>query len=582
MNPIAKLSFTTVAFLALIATAFGQVAGPPGLIDYQGQLLNSLGGPITGSGGPGTTGTAENFEIRFRIWSAQTAGNLIWAEKQIVTVSEAGLFSVRLGEGEVIATADNDPNPLTGSVANGLGALLGAFNGNERFLGVTVMDPPATPGEIQPRLAFLSAPFAVIAEKARFAEFGPSGAAFSADSVGVGVASPETTLHVVGKTLINNGSLGNPTNGSYGGDGTRVVLWPGSFSRTPYGFGIASNTLWYGAPSTASHSWFSGTTETMSLNPSGDLRVSGHLTLGPGGFIDDDAQPGGDADDWIKLDGYIDMKSSIDTHGIVLRDKDDSVNYMNLTQVGGASYFADTNSYSQYFLKGDGRNAYVAGNLGIGTEAAGEKLVVNGGSDNNGTTGAVRINSTMLIDGNEIDVTDGPLFLQNNGVSKNVVIADGASYNDVALSIKPESGDRWAIYIEAGPSGGEAAKPGGGSWANSSDERLKKDISTLEGSLDRLMELRSVSFKYKDPAAIGYEDREYTGFIAQEAEEIFPKWVSDGPNGFKMLSITGFESETVQALRELREEKDAQLAERDVKIADLEGRLAKLEALLVK
>ncbi len=200
MKTFLKFSIILAAFASLATTARAQIDGPPGFIDYQGLLLNSIGGPITGAGGPGTTGTATNFEIRFRIWDLQTGGTLIWAEKQIVTVTDTGLFSVRLGEGEAITVEDSDPGPLSSeaSVANGPGALLNAFDGRERFLGVTVMKPPDTPGEIQPRLAFLASPYAVVAEKAMFAEFGPSSAVFEADSIGVGTSSPGSQLEVVG------------------------------------------------------------------------------------------------------------------------------------------------------------------------------------------------------------------------------------------------------------------------------------------------------------------------------------------------------------------------------------------------
>jgi hypothetical protein len=556
MTLSSKLRFTFAAFASFAVTAWGQIDGPPGLIDYQGQLLNSLGGPITGAGGPGTSGTAENFEIRFRIWDAQTAGGLIWAEKQIVTVSEAGLFSVRLGEGEGIATADNDLNPLTGSIANGLGALLSAFNGNERFLGVTVMDPPATPGEIQPRLAFLAAPFALIAEKARFAEFGPSGAAFSANSVGVGVASPETTLHVSGKTFINDGLTGIPTNGTYGGDGTRLVLWPGAGASTPYGFGISPSTLWAGVPANSWHRWFTGTTETMSLNPRGDLRINGYLQLGYDGFIDDDGIVGGGADDWIRLSGFVEMRSNDDNYGIVLRDRDTNT-FMGLTQVDGSSYLSDNNVSSQYFLKGDGRNASTAGTFSAGRFAS---LTANSVVDIRGST------LSFLHTTKPGAVTDEALNFRET---------DGG----VIMLIRS--------FSAGGPKNfevlqGQAYKPGGGSWGVSSDIRLKKNVQPVEGAIDRLMKLRSVTFEFKDPVKHHQLPGTQIGMIAQEVEEVFPEWVSVNADGYKTIGFRGFESLTVQALRELREEKDAQLEERDVRIADLEGRLAKLEALLVK
>lgn len=50
---------------------------------------------------------------------------------------------------------------------------------------------------------------------------------------------------------------------------------------------------------------------------------------------------------------------------------------------------------------------------------------------------------------------------------------------------------------------GIASKPGGGSWAVFSDARLKKDVTDLDGALDRLLRLRSVEFEYDDPRRSG-------------------------------------------------------------------------------
>jgi hypothetical protein len=42
---------------------------------------------------------------------------------------------------------------------------------------------------------------------------------------------------------------------------------------------------------------------------------------------------------------------------------------------------------------------------------------------------------------------------------------------------------------------GSAGKPGGGSWSNSSDRRLKKDIKPMEDSLEKITKLNPVTFK---------------------------------------------------------------------------------------
>jgi len=48
--------------------------------------------------------------------------------------------------------------------------------------------------------------------------------------------------------------------------------------------------------------------------------------------------------------------------------------------------------------------------------------------------------------------------------------------------------------------------------------------------------------------------------IAQEVEEVFPDWVEENRRGHKTVTYRGFEALTVEALRDLRAEKDSQIA----------------------
>lgn len=42
---------------------------------------------------------------------------------------------------------------------------------------------------------------------------------------------------------------------------------------------------------------------------------------------------------------------------------------------------------------------------------------------------------------------------------------------------------------------GNVKKPGGGTWTSESDLRLKKNVKTLKGALDKLLKLRGVNFE---------------------------------------------------------------------------------------
>ncbi len=107
---------------------------------------------------------------------------------------------------------------------------------------------------------------------------------------------------------------------------------------------------------------------------------------------------------------------------------------------------------------------------------------------------------------------------------------------------------------------GSAGKPGGGSWSNSSDRRLKKNIRDLDSSLDKLMKLRGVRFEYKDPDSINELHGTRIGMIAQEVEKVLPDWVETRKDGYKAVTYRGFVAFPVEALRELRNEKNVEIA----------------------
>ncbi len=150
-----KKSFSLLLAVGLLALASfpvaAQTAGPPPFIDYQGKVKDGSGNPLADS-------APTNFEVQFRIYDEPTGGNVIWSEKQIVTIFK-GQFSVRIGEGQPILAAGGAEEGIIGHASPGLPA---AFGSRERHLGITVVMPGNT-GEITPRLAFLSAPFAMVA-----------------------------------------------------------------------------------------------------------------------------------------------------------------------------------------------------------------------------------------------------------------------------------------------------------------------------------------------------------------------------------------------------------------------------------
>lgn len=93
---------------------------------------------------------------------------------------------------------------------------------------------------------------------------------------------------------------------------------------------------------------------------------------------------------------------------------------------------------------------------------------------------------------------------------------------------------------------------------NPSDERLKQNIAPLTGALERLLQLRGVTFDWNEKMSLAVKqdgaNEPQIGLIAQEVEQVFPQWVHNNGDGYKHLGIRGFEALAIEALRELRVE----------------------------
>jgi len=100
-----------------------------------------------------------------------------------------------------------------------------------------------------------------------------------------------------------------------------------------------------------------------------------------------------------------------------------------------------------------------------------------------------------------------------------------------------------------------------------SDIRLKKNISELSGVLDKLNNIRSISFNWNDEYESLYNpnDKLQLGFVAQELLEEFPELiVNDGDYlevQFRKVPVL-----SIAAIKELKAEKDAEIAQLKLEI----------------
>ena len=348
------------------------------------------------------------------------------------------------------------------------------------------------------------------------------------------------------------------------------------------------------------------------------LKVDGNVQLQSGGYIDDDGTTGGNSDDWIKLSGYIEMKSTTDSYGIVLRDRA-STNYLGLTQVGGYSYFADCNTSGNYFLRGDGANAQIRGNLTVlssadvgGTGSSSYKLETLGDIYANGgwfrVSGARGIyfqsygGGLYMTDGSWIRTYGNKSFYHNTGTMR----TDG--------TFQVGSGGNRFIVNTSGNVGIGMVSPSykldveGTIRSNgttvTSDARLKDNIMDLGSYMDDVKRLRPVSYNMKRPekkervltdeemllgktlGKVGmaedslsmamqvdkatlknsgalpankkseneFYDRKHIGFLAQEIQDIFPELVYEGEDGVLSVDYVSMIPILVNAIQEQQKE----------------------------
>ena len=113
-----------------------------------------------------------------------------------------------------------------------------------------------------------------------------------------------------------------------------------------------------------------------------------------------------------------------------------------------------------------------------------------------------------------------------------------------------------------------------GSYHQSSDMRLKKDIQPFNHVLDGISQLQAYTYHMKDAP----EDAPISvGFMAQDVEKQFPQLV-DEKNGYKSLCYDHFAVLSVEAIKEQQNE----IKNLEDKVSKLEDELAEVKELLKK
>lgn len=172
------------------------------------------------------------------------------------------------------------------------------------------------------------------------------------------------------------------------------------------------------------------------------------------------------------------------------------------------------------------------------------------------TNGATSV-GIKFTNANQLTFTTAKIaaFYNDTGTTeKAAIFSGGGAYFSDSVSIGTSTpAYKFQVVVDASNEGHVASD---GTWANSSDERLKKNILTLNGGLEKTMALRPVIY---DPNTLPGNSATGTmlGFIAQEVQQILPQLVESNPlTGFLSISYAKFTPILVSAIQEQQKQLD--------------------------
>ena len=189
-----------------------------------------------------------------------------------------------------------------------------------------------------------------------------------------------------------------------------------------------------------------------------------------------------------------------------------------------------------------------SGSVGVGTASPSFALDVQQNTGNNATGTVIRLkgNAAGTNDNTQIRFTgktNGDLFTIGTDISTNngsrvfqVFDLVGGSPR-LTIDSTGRVGIATAAPTDTLSVNGTASKPGGGSWAVFSDERLKNIRGRFGLGLKAVMQLQPLRYEYKPDNALGLRlTGENIGFSAQQLQKVIPEAVTKTDTGYLVVN----------------------------------------------
>ena len=237
-------------------------------------------------------------------------------------------------------------------------------------------------------------------------------------------------------------------------------------------------------------------------------------------------------------------------------------------------------------------------NVGINNTEPDSSLHIIG-RENDGSVGALKLTTSaqnMILDGDEIDTIGNSLKLQENssqdvrigGGGGDVIIAPGAGNAGVG-SVSPDAdflvfnqtGNTLILACARDDGTGVFQVTNNGDIIGCgiscpSDERLKKNVEPIAGSLGKVLELRGVTFEWREESPWAHPEGANLGFIAQDLEAVVPNVVKEDNHGYKTVNYSALVPLLAEAIKENHARTDVAMRERDLAMERLENENAEL------
>jgi len=376
-----------------------------------------------------------------------------------------------------------------------------------------------------------------------------NGGAIDGTTIGAASAAAGTFAALVGTSLsVSDGNITNV------GDIALDTISADDGSS----FSMGSN--WTNASRTVADM---GTVTTMDLNGGTiDGTTIGASSVAAGSFAaivgttgtysgilktDDATEATSTTDGSLQTDGGLSVAKSA-----VIGDDLDLLSDSAIINIGSTSKFTLTDQAANNCVMATSGHRLAFGNAGEYISGDGTDLYVI-------SSGDIKLDPAggdVDVDGNVVPNSDSADSLGSTSAQWANVYADKLGcHTATALSVSGSQGvavnggansDGYALELANSATTGKARAY---AWATYSSARLKKNIETIENPMDKVMQMRGVSYNWKSD---GHQD---VGFIAEEMGEVIPEVVHFGNDGrAQSIDYSRLTSVLVEAVKELKAE----------------------------